>query len=180
MIDREETSSSNPDRASVPVDRLFEQLYEELRGVARHYMGGERDNHTLQPTALVHEAYMRLVASGVTIENRLQFLRLAARTMRRILVDHARQKGTDRRGGFMTRVTLTDDAGLAWPDIDLIDLDRALEKLEQLDERQASIVEMRFVIGLTVDEVAAELGVSPRTIKGDTRVAMAWLRRELS
>lgn len=179
MINPEEPVPSNPDRSLAPVDRLFEQLYEELRGVARHYMVGERDNHTLQPTALVHEAYMRLVASGVTIENRVHFLRLAARTMRRILVDHARQKGTDRRGGYMTRVTLTDDAGVAWPDVNLIDLDRALEKLEQLDERQASIVEARFVIGLTVDEMAAELGVSPRTIKGDTRVAMAWLRREL-
>lgn len=147
--------------------------------VARHYMGGERDNHTLQPTALVHEAYMRLVATGVTIENRVHFLRLAARTMRRILIDHARKKGAPKHGGPFTLVTLTDEAGLVFPEADMIDFDRALDKLESLDARQAEVVELRYVIGLTVEEVATELRVSPRTIKGDTRVALAWLRREL-
>jgi RNA polymerase sigma factor (TIGR02999 family) len=143
-------------------------------------MGGERANHTLQPTALVNEAFLRLAESSpIAIEDRVHFLRLAARTMRHILVDHARKKGAARHGGMMTRVTLTDDITGVSPTFDLLALDEALGKLEKLSERQATTIEMRFIVGLNVDEVARELGVSERTVKGDTRVAMAWLRREL-
>lgn len=160
------------DASRANLNELFERLYTELRVIARHYMAGERPNHTLQPTALVHEAYVRLIASGAKIENRAHFLRLAARTMRRILIDLGRKRK-------FTFVPLPDDAGGIFPDVDTIDFDRALDKLEKLDARQALIVELRLFIGLTVDEVAAELGVSPRTVKGDTAVALAWLRREL-
>jgi len=169
-----------PQRQRPPAEELFEQLYGELRAVARRYMGGERPDHTLQPTALVHEAFLKVAASSpVAITDRVHFLRLAARTMRRILVDHARKKGAARHGGYMTRVSLSDDIGAASPTFDLLALDEALEKLETLSERQATIIETRYIIGLTVEEVAKELGLSERTIKGETRVAMAWLRREL-
>lgn len=161
-----------PDGDHADLNQLFERLYDELRSIARHYMAGERPNHTLQPTALVHEAYMRLIKSGAKIDDRAHFLRLAARTMRRILIDLGRKKK-------FTFVPLPDDAGVIFPDVDTIDFDRALEELEKLDARQALIVELRLFIGLTVDEVAAELGVSPRTVKGDTAIALAWLRREL-
>jgi len=172
---------NQPSPQRPPAEALFEQLYGELRLVARRYMGGEKANHTLQPTALVNEAFLRLAeSSGIAIEDRVHFLRLAARTMRRILVDHARKKGAERHGGLMTRVTLTDQLTGDTPEFDLLALDEALDKLDKLSARQAAIIEMRYVVGLNVEEVAAELGVSERTVKGDTRVAMAWLRRELS
>ncbi len=174
---------TTPDPKSEPpgdFDRLFARLYDDLRMIARRYMAGERVDHPLQPTALVHEAYMRLMASGARITDRAHFLRLAARTMRRILIDEARRRNANRAGGEHTHITLHDDAGVVFPKVDMIDFDRALARLEELDERQAMVVELRFFIGLTVEEVAAELGVSARTIKTDTQVASAWLRRELS
>src|SRR5262245_27827856 len=131
------------------LDRLFARLYDDLRVIARHCMASERADHPLQPTALVHEAYMRLISSGVNIENRAHFLRLAGRTMRRILVDMARARNA-RGGGEYTHITLHDDAGVVFPKVDMIDFDRVLDKLEQLDERQATVVELRFFIGLTV------------------------------
>ncbi|MDH4338710.1 MAG: ECF-type sigma factor [Candidatus Krumholzibacteria bacterium] len=179
MTDDDVPAPAGAEGPLVPA-RLFEQLYDELRTVARRYMGSERANHSLRPTELVDEAFIRLMQSNpIAIEDRVHFLRLAARTMRRVLVDHAKRKGATRHGGAMRRVTLTDDALAVSPEFDLIDLDRALERLSKLSERQTDILEMRFIAGLTVEEVAAELGVSPRTIKGDTRVALAWLRREL-
>lgn len=162
------------------LDRLFARLYDDLRLIARRYMAGERADHTLQPTALVHEAYVRLISSGANIADRPHFLRLAARTMRRILIDEARKRKADKAGGQHTHISLHDDAGVVFPKVDMIDFDRALTKLEELDERQAMVIELRFFIGLTVDEVAAELKVSPRTVKTDTQVASAWLRRELA
>ena len=161
------------------LDKLFARLYDDLRNIARAYMAGERLDHTLQPTALVHEAYVRLISSGANITDRPHFLRLAARTMRRILIDEARKRKADKAGGQHTHISLHDDAGVVFPKVDMIDFDRALTKLEELDERQAMVVELRFFIGLTVDEVATELKVSPRTVKTDTQVAPAWLRREL-
>ena len=164
-------------------DQLFDQLYGELRRIARRYMGGERPNHTLQPTALVNEAYLRLAAAKpLQIQDRAHFLRLAASTMRRILVDRAREKKAAKRGGGLTLITLTDGlvARGGQPTFDLIALDEALTKLAKLSERQAAAIELRYFVGMSVDEVASELGMSPRTVKSDTRVAKAWLRRELS
>jgi RNA polymerase sigma-70 factor, ECF subfamily len=143
-------------------------------------MARERANHTLQPTALVNEAFIRLAKSGaVNISDRAHFLRLAARTMRRILVDHAREKAATRRGSYVTHVSLGDAIPAPSSTFDLLALDVGLEKLAALSERQADVIQLRFFMGLTVDEVATELELSPRTIKNDTRVALAWLRREL-
>jgi len=161
-------------------DQLFAQFYDELRAAARHFMGSERDGHTLQPTALVNEAFIRLVAtSDIALEDRSHFMRLAARTMRHVLVDHARARGADRRGGDRLRVTLTDGKRVVEPEFDLFDLSRALDRLSEVSERQAAILEMRFFAGLGVEEVASELDLSARTIKSETRFALAWLRREL-
>jgi RNA polymerase sigma factor (TIGR02999 family) len=180
MAPDDTTAGVPEDDGSLAPKELFEQLYDELRAVARRYMGTERPNHTLQPTALVNEAFIRLAkANPAVIKDRVHFLRLAARTMRRVLVDYARAAETARRGGFMTRVTLSDDASAVSPRYDIIDVDRALEELATLHPRQADILELRYIVGLTVEEAAIELRVSPKTVKNDTRVAMAWLRREL-
>lgn len=175
--------STNPvipspdDGPSSDFNALFVRLYDDLRVIARRYMAGERPGHPLQSTALVHEAYMRLIHSGAKIENRAHFLRLASRTMRRILIEEARRRKAG--GGRHTHITLYDEAGVVFPRVDMIDFDRALSRLEELNERQALVIELRFLIGLTVEEVGTELDVSPRTIKSDTAFAVAWLRREL-
>ncbi len=176
-------ASENAMPASQPepsgdLGRLFERLYDDLRVMARRRMANERIGHPLQPTALVHEAYVRLAASGVHITSRAHFLSLAAVTMRHVLVDEARR--WRKKEGRFVHITLHDDAGLLFPKVDMIDYHRAIDKLHQLHERQAMVIELRFFVGLTVDEVAAELGVSDRTIKTDTQIASAWLRRELS
>jgi RNA polymerase sigma factor (TIGR02999 family) len=143
-------------------------------------MRDERNEHTLQPTALVNEAFIRLRASSdIDLQDRVHFLRLAARTMRHVLVDHARRKRTRRRGGDRVRVTLTDGKQILEPEFDLLDLDRALSRLSEESDRQASIIELRFFMGLSVEEVVAELDLSDRTIKSETRFALAWLLREL-
>lgn len=175
-------ATSRGGSGSADKSALFDRFYGELRVIAQRYMRGERVNHTLQPTALVNEAFLRLAASGpAPVDDRVHFLRLAARTMRRVLVDHARMKHAERRGGALVRVTLTN--GLEPADenatFDMLELDTALEKLAALHDRQATVIDLRYFAGLTVEEVAETLGTSPRTVKGDTRVAMAWLRREL-
>jgi RNA polymerase sigma-70 factor (ECF subfamily) len=173
--------ATSPDGDENPrsLDELFQWLYKELRPIAKHYMAGERADATLQTTALIHEAYLRLKASDVKVQSRLHFLRLVARTMRRVLIDEARRKKREKYGGNWIRVSLSDGAGVIFPRIDMIDFDRALDKLARLHERQATVIELRIFLCFSVEEVAAELGVSPRTVKGDTRVALAWLRREL-
>jgi RNA polymerase sigma-70 factor (ECF subfamily) len=160
-------------------------VYDELRQRARALMSRERPGHTLQATALVNEAYMRLVdQTRVSWRGRTHFLAVGAMVMRRILVDHARGQRRDRRGGSQRRVTLSeafagpDDRGLG-PE-ELLSLESALEELAALDSRQASVVELRAFGGLTVPEVARNLGVSPTTVEGDWRHARAWLRRRLS
>jgi len=165
-----------------PTSALFEQFYDELRELARYYMAGERTHHTLQPTGLVNEAYTRLVAAThAEVADRPHFMRMAARTMRRILVDHAREKRALKRGGDFTRVSVADFPNDSDPlETDLIDLDIAMDKLGTMSERQLTVIELRFFAGLTVEETAGELGVSPRTVNEETRVAKAWLRRELS
>lgn len=165
-----------------PTNELFEQFYDELRELARYYMAGERAHHTLQPTDLVNEAYTRLVAAAqANVADRPHFMRLAARTMRRILVDHARQKHSLKRGGDFTRVSVSEFPDDSDPlETGLLDLDIAMDKLGTMSERQLTIIELRFFAGLTVEETAQELGVSPRTVNMETRVAKAWLRRELN
>jgi len=153
----------------------------ELRRLARIYMARERRGHTLQVTALVNEAFVRLVdAKGLRWQDRSHFLGISARLMRRVLVDHARARGYQKRGGGARQVTLT-DALLVAPErtVDVIDLDRALEALAVVDARKARVVELRFFGGLSVEETAEVLHVSNDTIKRDWRLAKLWLLREL-
>jgi len=161
---------------------LLERLYLELRHIAEQYMRRERGDHTLQATALVNEAYIRLVGgSGMVWRDKTHFLATAARTMRRILVDHARKKAAGKRGGGRIRVTLLDNIpASSLQEQDLLTVHEALKKLEQLSERQARIMDLRFFAGLSVEETAQVLDVSPRTVKSETRLAKAWLRRELA
>lgn len=163
------------------INRLLPMVYDELRALAESYLQCENPGHTLQATALVHEAYLRLVKQeDVEWQNRAHFFALAAQAIRRILVDHARSRGRAKRGGDRERVTLDEDPALTPDrDLDLIELDAALEKLARLHERQARIVELRFFGGLTLREAAEVLGVSPWTVDGDWSMARAWLRREL-
>jgi RNA polymerase sigma factor (TIGR02999 family) len=161
---------------------LIPLVYAELHDLASHFMRSERAQHTLQPTALVHDAYLRLVDQrNSTWQGRAHFYGVAAKAMRRILVDHARRKrATKREGG--QRVTLADDVSVetaAERSIDLIALDDALEKLAAIDGRYAKVVELRFFAGLEVEEVAEALQVSPATVKRDWTFAKAFLQREL-
>ncbi len=163
-------------------ERLLEALYATLRDIASRHMRRERASHTLQPTALVHEAVMRLLGrETLAFEGRDHFLRAASRAMRRVLVDHARARRAAKRDGGV-RVTLHDDDGAAAgaaPDVDLLALDQALDRLAAVEARWAQVVELRFLLGLEVSEVADVLGVSTATVKRDWRFARAWLEREL-
>ena len=162
--------------------RLMPLVYDELRHLAERYLRSERRGHTLQPTALVHEAFMRLVdQDNPAYKDRGHFFAVAAKAMRQILTDHARRNKAAKRGGDWQRVTL--DAAVSPMDaleIDVLALDEALTKLGELDQRQSKIVELRFFAGLTVDETAQIIEVSPRTVELDWRLARAWLKRELS
>jgi RNA polymerase sigma factor (TIGR02999 family) len=161
-------------------DELVPLVYDELRRRAAAYLRRERRGHTLQPTALVHEAYSRLASQHEPFQNRAQFFAMASQMMRRVLVDHARAHHARKRasGGF--RVDLTEGLAIAQPrQVDLIALDRALEELAALDERQARLVEMRFFGGLTADEAADALQVSLATANRDWALARAWLFRRL-
>ena len=163
------------------LERLMPVVHQELRRLARHYMAGERQGHTLQATALVNEAYLRLIeVKKVHWQNRAHFFAMSARLMRRILVDFARSKRYQKRGGGGQKVTL--DEGLLVggdPSRDLVALDDALEALTAVDPRKGQVVEMRFFGGLTVEETAEVLKVSPETVMRDWSLAKAWLLREL-
>jgi RNA polymerase sigma factor (TIGR02999 family) len=156
-------------------------VYEELRRLAGHYLRLERPGHTLQPTALLHEAFLRLVGQREVVwQNRAHFFGIAAQMMRRILVDHARRKMAAKRDASAYRVELALPEGEAEDrEPELLALDEALTQLEELDPRQARIVELRFFGGLTVEETAEVTGVSTRTVKREWRTARAWLRSEL-
>jgi RNA polymerase sigma factor (TIGR02999 family) len=159
---------------------LEPRIYAELRSLAAGYLRGERPGHTLQPTALVHEAFLRLGSLSGCAESPARFKALAARTMRNVLVDHARRRAAAKRGGERQRVTL--DEGLAFlarGELDVLALHEALERFAALDERAARVVELRFFGGLTEPEAAEALGVSLRTVEGDWRMARAWLREAL-
>ena len=163
------------------LNRMIPLVHRELQQIARRCMGGERGGHSLQPTALVNEAYLRLVdVQQMNWQNRAHFLAMAARLMRRILVDHARSKGYAKRGGGAAKITF-DDALVVpnEPGRDLVALDDALEALANVDERKSRMIELRFFGGLSVEETAAVLHVSPDTVKRDWRLAKAWLLREL-
>jgi RNA polymerase sigma factor (TIGR02999 family) len=163
------------------LEQLIPLVDTELRRLARGYMGRERRGHTLQATALVNEAFLRLVdAKSLRWQDRAHFLGISARLMRRVLVDHARSRGYEKRGGGGQRVTLTDAILVSpGPSLDLVALDRALEGLALVDARKAKVVELRFFGGLSVEETAEVLHVSTDTIKRDWRLAKLWLLRGL-
>jgi RNA polymerase sigma factor (TIGR02999 family) len=163
------------------LDKLTPLVYEELRQQAARYLRKERPGHSLQATALINEAYLRLIdVKDVQWQNRAHFFAIAANLMRRILVDHARRRDAEKRGGSQVLLTLDDTfAAAEQPDVDLLAIDEALNKLAMIDEQQARVVELRFFSGLTVEETAAALDVSPKTVKRDWSVARAWLRREI-
>jgi len=163
---------------------LLPLVYEEMRRLAGAYLRDENADHTLQPTALAHEAYLRLLDQRhVSWQNRAHFMGLAAQAMRRILIDHARRRGAQKRGGDAVHVTLEDSDGVAGPSETLgvaaEDLSEALDRLAELDARQVRVVELRFFTGLSIEETAEVLGVSPATVKRDWTLARAWLHREL-
>jgi RNA polymerase sigma-70 factor, ECF subfamily len=168
------------------VDRLLDLVYEDLRALAASHLRREGPGHTLQPTALAHEVFMVLVdQTKVDWKGRSHFLAIASQAMRRILIDHARGKDRQKRGGGWKRIELTEQGEPASGEsgsgiVDVEALDATLKKLAELDPRQARIVEMRYLAGMTVEEVAEALGVSKRTVEGDWTMARAWLRKELA
>ncbi|HET6852732.1 MAG TPA: sigma-70 family RNA polymerase sigma factor [Pyrinomonadaceae bacterium] len=164
------------------LDQLMPIVYDELRRQAARYLRREQAGNTLQTTALIHEAYVRLVDQrNVQWQNRAHFFGIAAQMMRRILVDHARAKKRAKRGGSDVRVSLGDaTVAVKGQDLDVVALDEALERLAQIDEQQSRVVELRFFSGLTVEETAEVLHISTATVKRDWNMAKAWLHRELS
>ncbi|MCG8403703.1 MAG: sigma-70 family RNA polymerase sigma factor [Phycisphaerales bacterium] len=164
------------------VARLLPLVYDELRTLADRYLQQERPNHTLQATALVHEAYMRLSEQkNVHWDNRAQFFSLAATFMRRVLVNHAKHHRRAKRGGGLRRVALEEGLLVTpQPQSDLVALDEALTKLAHVDARKSQMVELRYFAGLSIDEVAELIGVSKATVKRDWILAKAWLLREIS
>ena len=161
---------------------LLPVVYRELRAVARYQMGRERSDHTLQPTALVNEAYLRLFrqGQGLRVADRHQFFALAAAVMRRILVDHARGHRATKRGGGQSRLDIEIcDLGSESKPVDVLALDQALERLEKFSPRSSRIIELHFFGGFTIDDTAAILGISTRTAKRDWSVARTWLYKEI-
>ena len=163
------------------LDALIPLVYEELRRIAQHFLQREKPGHTLQSTALVHEAYVRMVGQNLPEwQSRAHFFGIAAQLMRQILVDHARARQAVKRGGDVFKLSL--DEGSALPeqrDLDLIALDDALKSLTELDPQQSRIVELRYFAGLTIEDTSEVLGISPATVKRDWATARAWLQREM-
>ncbi len=164
------------------LDSLMPLVYTELRRIANHYLQGERSDHTLQSTALVHEAYMRLAQQDLPQwQNRAHFFAVAAQLMRQILVDHARGHRASKRGGNVYKLALEDAEHQAKVlDIDIVALDDALKTLASMDEQQSRVVELKFFGGLSVEDTAEVLGISASTVKRDWTTARAWLFRELN
>lgn len=164
-------------------DELFPLVYDVLRRLAHRRLAGERADHTLATTELVHEAYLKLVRlDRIEWQNRAHFLAVAARAMRNILVDYALRRKTEKRGGALVRVTLEDHLAIeeAGSQSDVLAVHAALERLERIDERQGRVVECRFFAGMSIEETAEALGVSPASVKRDWALARAWLNRELA
>lgn len=163
------------------LDDLLPLVYEELRGLARRHMAGEADGHTLEPTALVHEAWVRLVDADIAWQDRAHFFAAASRMMRRLLVDHARARSRQKRGGDRARVTLQAADVVTPPlDLDILALDEALEALAAEDPRKGRAVELRYFGGMNLEEIAEVTGVSIATVHRDLRMATAWLLARLS
>lgn len=162
-------------------DRLVDALYEELRRIARRHLRGEAPGHTINTTGLVHEAYVGLMrADAVSAQDRAHFLATASRVMRHVLIDHARARASAKRGGGRLRVPLSEDVAEAQAtDTDVLDLDRALDRLADQDGRMARIVECRFYGGMTIEETSVAVGAAPRTVRREWTRARAWLFREL-
>jgi len=166
---------------SADIDALAPQVYNELRRLAAAYMRRERPGQTLQATGLVHEAYLRLAGAGTPWNDKRHFVGIAARSMRQILVERARARGAQKRWAGLDRVTLTDALAVArHEEMMLPALDEALERLEKIDAEQARIIELRYFAGLSIEEAADALGMSPATLKRRFALARAWLFRELS
>lgn len=165
------------------LDQLLPYVYDELRRQASRYLRRERPDHTLQTTALIHEAYLKLIDQRkVEWQNRAHFFAVAAQAMRRILVDYARTKKREKRGGDDVKLQLDEAINIAAGEksIDLVALDEALTRLAEFDERQARVVELRYFSGMTEDETAEVLDISPATVRRDWRMAKAWLHSELT
>jgi len=162
------------------LERMIPLVYDELRGIAGRLMRRERADHTLQATALVHEAYARLIGVEIPWQDRAHFFAIAARQMRRVLVDHAKAKGRQKRGGQLHQVTL-EAAALVQedPPTGIVEIDEALSRLALQDSRKARTIELHFFGGLTIDEIAAALEVSTATVNRDLKFAKAWLYRDL-
>jgi RNA polymerase sigma factor (TIGR02999 family) len=164
------------------LDRLMPLVYDELRRLANNYLRREPTGHTLQPTALVNEAYLKLIGQRtVNWQNRAHFFAISAKLMRRILVDHARQRQAAKRGGSaQQRLSITSaETLIQQPEIDLLALNEALDELARMDPQQGRIVELKFFGGLSIEETAAVLGISHATVERDWKMARAWLRRQL-
>lgn len=162
------------------LDELFSLVYASLNDIANRHMRKERSDHTLQATVLVNEAYMQMVKSDLAWNDQAHFRSVAARVMRNILIDHARAKRSQKRGGDLHRVTLLESQMGDELTPDVMDLDDALKKLAEFDERKAKVIELSFFGGLTYDEIAEVLGTSAATVDRDLRMAKAWLARELN
>jgi len=164
------------------LEKIVPRVHDELKKIARRCMRSERRDHSLQATALLNEAYLRLVdARKVNWQNRTHFLAMSARIMRRVLVEAARARRYRRRGADACRVTLAEDLLVSEPpDVDVIALSEALDEFAGIDQRKSRVVELRYFGGLTIEETAEALGISPETVARDWRIARAWLRRELS
>jgi RNA polymerase sigma-70 factor, ECF subfamily len=163
------------------LEQIVPRVHDELRKIARRCMRGERRDHSLQATALLNEAYLRLIdVRRVNWQNRTHFLAMSARIMRRVLVEAARARGYRRRGADACRVTLAEGMLISEPpDVDVVALSEALDEFAQIDQRKSHVVELRYFGGLTVEETAEALGISPETVARDWRLARAWLRRKL-
>ncbi|MDH4038819.1 MAG: ECF-type sigma factor [Candidatus Krumholzibacteria bacterium] len=181
--DEPKPTPNPPAPVDASLDGFFAACYDEVRGIARRILSKENRAHTLQTTDLVHEVYARLKnTQSLAINDQTHFMALAARTVRRHLVDEAKKRRAEKRGGKMIRVTLVTDAVGGYEPFqpELLALGKAMEELERLHPRQAWAIDMRFIAGQTVEQVAKELGVSEKTVKNDTRVALAFLRREVA
>ena len=162
-------------------EELMQAVYPELHRLASGYLRRERQGHTLQPTALVHEAYLRLIDSDVDYSDRVHFLAIAARVMRRVLIDHAKARKSQKRGGDQLRVTLTEARlGAAATTPDVLALDASLRRLAEHDERKSRVIELRFFGGMTYDETAEALDISVATVNRELRFAKAWLANDMT